>query len=166
VNLTLLISGLFLASGLLLGSGVRGVYSEREIAQIKRDIAEQKASTAAAALARLQAAQVRGDALEKRLNAAEQTRQTTSQETQRELSRLTFGRPCLAGAAVRLLNQSSATGQPGRLSAPGGSALAADAAFASDTDLAFWIDAAGNAYGTCRDRLQALIDWHAEKEMP
>jgi len=132
------------------------------IATLKAYQATQERQAAQAALDRLQQAQARGDALQARLAAEETNRQTQAQEHAREIKRLTTGRPCLNAGTVRLLNESA--GRPGAASvpAPAGWIAAADAAAASDTDIAGWIDNAQRQYDTCRSRLDALIDWHQE----
>ena len=118
--------------------------------------------TAEAALARLQHAQARGDALEERLAVEEASRQSQALEHAREIKRLTTGRPCLNAGTVRLLNESTIGLRASTLPTPASGAIAADAAAASDTDVAGWIDAARRQYDACRDRLGALIDWHQE----
>lgn len=132
-----------------------------QIADLKRSSAEQNERTAKAASSALQAATERGNALAARVSAAETALQTQSLETTHEVIRLTTGRPCLGSAAVRLLNN------PARLkpaAVPQAASQPAEpaAAFASDTDVALWADAARRGYDTCRGRLQAVADFFAD----
>lgn len=132
-----------------------------EVATIKGNYATEKANAASEALARINAAKSRSDDLENRLAASESARQTTKQETSREITRLTTGRPCLGADAVRLLNRSLGPEPAPRLmpDASGGP-VATDGPAATDTDVGQWITAASSQYATCRARLDALIDWH------
>lgn len=132
------------------------------IATLKADQAVKERQAAQAALDRLQQAQARGDALQARLAAEEANRQTQAQENAREIKRLTTGRPCLNAGTVRLLNEPAIGLRASTLPTPASGTIAADAAAASDTDVAGWIDAARRQYDACRDRLGALIDWHQE----
>ena len=162
--------GLFIAGALFGGAWVANE-KNAEIASIKADQASAIAKAATAARDRLQAAIQRSDELETRLAEAEQDRQQQSREHALEIKRLTTGRPCLNAGTVRLLNQSGTGAHPAVMPEAIGKPAAADAAAgpdtdvrtggaaATDTDVASWIDTAKRQYGTCRDRLQALIDW-------
>lgn len=149
-------------AGYALGHRVAKADGDAALAKVQRDHANRETKAVEAALARLQHAQARGDALEERLAVEEASRQSQAQEHAREIKRLTTGRPCLNAGTVRLLNESA--GRPGAASvpAPASGIAAADAAAASDTDIAGWIDNARRQYDTCRSRLGALIDWHQE----
>ncbi len=136
--------------------------STAAIATLKADQATQERQAAQAALDRLQQAQARGDALQARLAAEETNRQTQAQEHAREIKRLTTGRPCLNAGTVRLLNEPAIGLRASTLPTTASGAAAADAAAASDTDVAGWIDDAQRQYDACRDRLGALIDWHVD----
>lgn len=147
-------------AGYALGHRLAKADGDAALATLQRDHAASETNAAEAALTRFQQAQARGNILQARLAAEETNRQTQAQEHEREIKRLTTGRPCLNAGTVRLLNESS--GRPGAASvpAPASGADAADAPAASDTDVAGWIDNARRQYGTCRSRLDALIDWH------
>ena len=136
-------------------------FGEAKIARLELTHARQERTAAEAALTNLQAAQARADALTVRLAAAERSRQSLALEHAREIKRLSTGRPCLAAELVRLLNQSAGAGADA-VPAPTGKPVAADAGAASDTDVAEWADLARRQYDTCRDRIQAVIDWHQE----
>ena len=154
---TALVAG---GGGYALGHRLAKADGDAALAKVQRDHATLETKAAEAALARLQEAQARGDALEERLAVEEASRQSQALEHAREIKRLTTGRPCLNAGTVRLLNESA--GRPGAASvpAPANGIAAADAAAASDTDIAGWIDNAQRQYDTCRSRLDALIDWH------
>ena len=137
----------------------RGVVT---IAKLRAEESERLRLVAQAALERIQDAQTRADFLEKRLAEADQTRQTQAEEHAREIKRLTTGRPCLNAGTVRLLNQSAGGLRAPAMPASAGGLAAADAPAASDTDVAGWADNTRRQYDTCRDRLDALIDWHEE----
>jgi len=155
----LLWTALATGAGWLVGSEREVDRCTARITTIKAEQASNERDAAQTALDRLQQAQARGDALESRLATAEAARKTTQEEHAREIKRLTTGRLCLDAGTVRLLNEPAGAGVA-TLSAPAGGAVAAGAAAASDTDVALWIDGAKRQYGTCRDRLDALIDWH------
>lgn len=159
IHLAVVLGAFF--AGLGAGWDVTRVHYAAEIADTQRARAQEEASAATAATARLQAAQRRGDALETRLAGLEADRQTQTRKHANEIERLTTGRPCLNGGTVRLLNQPGPGIRLGLVPAPAGEPPAADAAAASDTDVAGWIDGTRQQYDTCRGRLQALIDWHA-----
>lgn len=142
------------------GAWLMAEVKDGEIATIHSDQAKAELVALRASLARIQAAKERGDTLEKRLAQAEVIRQQQAKEATSEIKRLTRGVPCLNAGTVRLLNQSSQGIHLATLPNTAGGAVAADAAVASDTDVAGWIDNAQRQYDKCRDRLQALIDWH------
>jgi len=123
----------------------------------------------------LQAAQVRGDRLSNALLASERQIDQQRGEIHHALNQATIGRPCLNGAALRLLQSSPGISVDRLPAATGGTATTGAAAApdpddgavsSTDTQLANWIADAGAAYGVCRARLDALIDWHFEKTNP
>lgn len=133
-----------------------------EVATINTTYAKERANEATAALDRLKVAQARGDALETQLAASESARETTKQETSREIARLTTGRACLGSAVVSLLNQPTGL-RLGSMPQPTSEPASADDSVATDTDVGLWINNAKSKFDQCRDKLQALIDWHAPK---
>lgn len=151
-------------AALLFGAGwqVEGWRKDAEIERIERAHAEQRARDAVAAADEIRAAVKRGDELAARVAAAEATRDTALQETQDALRRVTTGRPCLGGAAVRLLNAAPGIRQAG-VPAPAGQPAGADAAAASDTDVAQWAASCIRHYDTCRGRLAAIAEFHQEQ---
>ena len=130
-----------------------------EIERIERAHADQRARDAVAAADEIAAAQQRGDTLAARVAAAETTRDTAHQETQHALRKVTTGKPCLSGPALRLLNHAAG---PAAVPAPAGQPAGADAAFATDTDVAEWAAYARRSYDTCRGRLDAVRDFYQE----
>jgi len=131
-----------------------------EIERLERTHADQRASDAVAAADEIAAAQQRGDTLAARVAAAETTRDTALQETQHALRKVTTGKPCLSGPALRLLN---GTAGLAAVPAPAGQPAGADAAFATDTDVAEWAAHARRSYDTCRGRLDAVRDFYQEE---
>lgn len=143
----------------LLGLKMGYAIGDAKAARLEAAQAKAQSDTATANLARHLADKKRADALEARLAEAEQKRLSQQQEHQREIKRLTRGWPCLNAGTVRLLNQSSGI-QPAAVPETTGEPVAEDAAAATDSDVAEWIDHAIRQYDTCRDRLGALIDYH------
>jgi len=131
-----------------------------EIERIERVHADQRARDAVAAADEIAAAQQRGDTLAARVAAAETTRDTALQETQHALRKVTTGKPCLSGPALRLLNGAAGLAA---VPAPAGQPAGADAAFATDTDVAEWAAHARRSYDTCRGRLDAVRDFYQEE---
>lgn len=143
------------------GWAVEGWRKDAEIDRIKLTQANERADAERATAAVITAALKRYNELEARVAAAESTRDVALQETQDALRKITTGKPCLSGAAVRLLNQSNGIKPPDLPAAPGQPA-GADAAFATDTDVAQWAAYAIRSYDTCRGRLDAIADFYKE----
>lgn len=150
-------------AALLITAGwtANGWRKDAEIERIERAHAEQRARDAEAAADEIAAAVKRGNELAARVTAAETTRDAALQETKDALRRVTTGRPCLSGPAVRLLNESA--GLKPAVPATPGQPASADAAFASDSDVGEWIAAAIRHYDTCRGRLAAVADFYKEE---
>ena len=150
-------------AALLITAGwtANGWRKDAEIERIERAHAEQRARDAEAAADEIAAAVQRGNELAARVTAAESTRDTALQETKDAIRRVTTGRPCLSGPAVRLLNESAGL-KPAMPATPGQPA-GADAAAATDTDVGEWIAAAVRHYDTCRGRLAAVADFYKEE---
>ena len=135
---------------------------EAKLADMRSSIAESGRLRARAAATALQAAQVRGDVLTRDLLAREALINRISKEKRDALSHLTTGRPCLSADAVGVLNGTTGTGDG--VPTPPGIPAATGATFATDADVGQWAIAARAAHDTCRQRLDALIDWHAKEE--
>ena len=155
-----LVAALIFAAGWL----AEGWRKDAEIGRLERAHAEERARDAEAAAEDIAAAVKRGDALAARVAAAETARDTALEETRDALRKVTTGRPCLSGPAVRLLNDPAGLRQP--VPAPAGQPALADAAFATDTDVALWAAAARRSYDTCRGRLDAIADFYPKEEAP
>lgn len=145
------------------GWAVEGWRMGSEVATLKSQHAEAGRKAAEDNARDLTRAIARGDELAAAVAAAETARQTQAQETTRAITRLTTGRPCLGSAAVRLLNQPPGL-KPAALPETAGQPAQPDAAFATDTDVGLWADAARRGYDTCRGRLQAVADFYAGEE--
>ena len=153
---TIRIAILAAVAALLFTAGwtAEGWRKNAEIERIERAHAEQRAHDAEAAAEEIAAAVKRGNELAAHVTAAEATRDIALQETIDALRRVTTGRPCLSGPAIRLLNESGGLkpALPGAAGQPAG----ADAAAATDTDVALWAAYARRSYDTCRGRIDAL----------
>lgn len=132
-----------------------------ELADLRTTHAETARLRSQAAANTLQQAQQRGDVLTDALAQRQVQIDQLSTEKRHALARLTTGRACLTGAAVRMLNDDPADygAAPTVPPTPGG-ADAADGAAATDADIGQWVIAARAQYATCIQRYHALIDWH------
>lgn len=146
--------------GIAAGWTANGWRLGAELADLRREHAEQSAQAVLDAGTRLIEATTRGDALQFRLAEAEAARDTALQETQHALRRVTTGRPCLDAAAVRLLNGAGSLAPADAVPAAAGEPLRTDAAAATDTDVALWAAHARRSYDACRGRLQAIGDFY------
>lgn len=152
-----------LACVFLLGMKMGLYMSGAKLATLEKAQAEAERQALTDNRDKLIAAQKTADELQRRLDAAEQERLSQAMEHSREIKRLTRGQPCLNAGTVRLLNGSGGIKQP-VVPEAAGRADAEDAAAATDTDIAEWIDHAIRQYDTCRDRLGALIDFETEDQ--
>lgn len=155
----LLLWSAYTSACLLAGVWTESNAKNAEIDRLKLNHATQQRVAAEAALLDFQGAQARADQLQNRLAAADRSRQTQALEHAREIKRLATGRPCLNAGLVGLLNGAGGTA-PAAVPETAGQPAAADAAAASDSDVAGWIDHAQRQYDACRDRVQALSDFH------
>ncbi len=138
-----------------------GWRKDAEIDRIERAHADQRARDAQAAAEEIADATKRGNELAARAAAAEATRDTALEETRNALRKFTTGKPCLSGAAVRLLNDAAGF-KAADLPATPGQPAGADAAFATDTDIALWAAHARRSFDTCRGRVDALREFFEE----
>lgn len=145
-----------------------------ELAQLDRDHTREKLLLIERAAEKLQAANDRGDQLMNVLEVRQDQINQLAREKRDAIHKVTTGRACLGGPALRLLNSAPGLTVSGITQATG-SAPAAGAAAApntdngtdivsTDTDMAIWAVDAGAQYEVCRARLDALIDWHLEKK--
>lgn len=144
------------------GWAVEGWRMEAQITDLKKTQADAKRLAAEENATKLTKANQRADSIALQLAGWENTLTIFAQEKERELSRLTVGRPCLNGAVVRVLNQPAIIKQPGALPETVSESLRPDAAFATDTDVGTWIASAQRAYDTCRGRLDAIAHFYED----
>lgn len=138
-----------------LGAWVGNSIASADTALQALDFAEQKQTAVEAVLKKLGTAKAAEREALDRLATANLQREKLSLEKDREIRRLTTGRPCLSAPVVRLLNL-SADSQPGAVSTAVAGADAGDAGFASDTDVAQWARLCRDRYDTCRGYLSEL----------
>lgn len=156
-----IVCGLVLTGAAIGGASLMADHKNAEIAGLKLAYQAEASRTAQEALQRLVASQRRGDFLQNQLADQEARLQAATQEKDHAIRRLTFGRPCLDSAAVRVLNQPAGL-KPGALPETASEPAGTDAAFATDTDVGLWIGLCQRGYETCRGRLQAVADFYAE----
>ena len=130
-----------------------------QLAQQSSAHAGEQAQRALNTVAILQIAQSRGDALTQELLTQQTQINQLKTEARRAITQATTGKPCLDGTALRLLNTAPGLAVAGVPQAASGPAAAGELV-ASDTDIAGWAVDTGAAFGICRARLDALIDWH------
>lgn len=148
--------------GAAIGAGATTVIKDGEIADLRRSQAQASERAATRNIARLQAAKARGDALTNDLLQARAEADAAQEQLHAALSRVTTGRACLGGGALRLLDR-AALGVRADLPAAAGSPAAADAAdVATDTQVAGWAADANHRYAECARRLSALIQFNEE----
>jgi len=134
-----------------------------ELAQVRQAQAETAHLQAMAAARTLSQAQARSDELTVRLARQQQQVFNLQRAAHASLNQTTFDRPCLSADAVRVLNGTdSATDAD--LPPTGGSPAATGGAFATDADVGHWAIDARAQHEQCRQRLDALIDWHTKNE--
>jgi prophage endopeptidase len=135
----------------------------KQIVRMVADDANEKAVAEKVYRERFAAAQALGDTLSDRLAQTEFHLTQKTKELSNALSKVTTGRACLNGAAVRLLNNTD--NDSNAVPKTTGTSAAEDAAVATDTDIADWIGSAKGQYETCRARLAALIDFETQKDV-
>ncbi|MEO8120738.1 MAG: hypothetical protein ABI606_15640 [Rhodoferax sp.] len=139
-----------------------------QLAQQTTAHATEKTQLAEHAAKTLQDAQARGDALSAGLLNQQTQIDQLKTEKRNAIAKATTGKPCLNGAALRLLDGAPGIGIRDLPPATGGAAAAGEPPgaaggdstwYSSDTQVAGWIVDAGAAFEVCRTRLDALIDW-------
>lgn len=164
-------SRIWVVFAFVVGFGVawdwQGARADARVMDLQRQAAVRQAEEAAASAAALRRERDRTDQITRAAGQREAALDTKLQETQRALKTATTGRPCLGGAALRVLDQSTG------LRPPPGSALASvlDRGYAgaaadpsgeeaaSDTDVAEWIATSGRYYERCRARIHDIREW-------
>jgi hypothetical protein len=163
MNPTLIIAAVLALVSFAAGWTVQGWRQAAALVRLETAHATARATALQQHAAQLAAWQARGAALVATVARHENALTLAHQEKTDALRRLTTGRPCLGGAAVRLLNDPAGL-KPAALPAPSGQPAEPDAAFASDTDVGLWAASARRQYDTCRGRLQAVADFYAAQE--
>jgi hypothetical protein len=159
-------AALVLASALFAaGWAVEDWRMSAEISDLKAQQAESDRQVTALNTQRLVEGIRRGEALQTRVANNENQLEQLTQEKSRETQRLTTGRPCLGGAAVRVLNARTLPASTGAIPETASDPLSANDGFASDTDIGLWIGQAQRAYDACRGRLNAIADFYAAEEV-
>ena len=160
--------GWLLASALLVGIGagvgvttwgLTGHYTAK-FAALKQTHAEQSARDQADALARQLQAQQRGDQLTARLQAQEQANTQIQKDKADAIRKTTTGHTCFGASTLRVLNRAADPANATHLPAPATGPAAAGEPVATDTDVASWVNDTQTQYEQCRQRLDALIDFH------
>lgn len=161
---------LFLVSMMVVSALATATYKdarhEAAISTLQATYAKQQARAAADTIARLQAAQSKADALTRQLQFKASANAATTQKATHEITRHTVGSACLSAGAVSMLNSTIAADASPHLPEPVASPAAAggsappDPNIATDTDVARWVVTSRSMYATCRERLDALIDYH------
>ncbi|MEO8120067.1 MAG: hypothetical protein ABI606_12195 [Rhodoferax sp.] len=167
----LLIAGLTFAAGVGIGWSTGRAPLHTELAEQDNAHTREKFKSLERTAEVLQSTQVRGDALTTLLAKRQTSIDQLTREKRDAVSKVTTGRACLGGPALRLLNSAPGLSVSG-IAPAASSAAAADGAAAAhtdndsdnalvstDTDLAGWAIDAGAQYEICRARLGALIDW-------
>jgi len=137
----------------------------------------------------MQDERARADALVTRTVQQQLQIDALRKERQHEIARATTGQPCLRDAALRVLEHdtpgirlvpepasavaatpaASATGAGDDAESSGTTSIdatsAADERFSTDTQVGWWIVAAGAAHNACVKQLDALIDWHLKEPL-
>lgn len=149
---------------------------QAEAERVKREAVQ-------AALDQVKAARAAGDAAQAGLAAALATNAQLTQERDDAIAKVTTGRACLRGPALRVLNGAPGLRVSGLVPSTAAGAAAADAAaggypggateqvddggpVVTDTGIARWALRAGNQYEQCRQRLDALIDYSLATTAP
>lgn len=131
-------------------------------AQLRESHAEAVRLAAIASAKRLETAQALGHQLSERLLTTERVNAKLTKEKNDAIKAATDGRACLSDRALRVLDGATGLTVSGLPELPpaAGSAAAEGGAVATDSDLAQWTLEAGRRFESCRERLDALIDWH------
>lgn len=157
-----IVACLALAGSAICGAALMADHKNAEIADMKAEQSASAARAAQAALSRLVVERQRGDRLVNQLAALETDLKTLNEEKDHAIRRLTVGRPCLGGAAVRVLNGTDPR-PAAAVPTPASQPADADGGFATDTDVGLWIGNAQRAYRTCQGRLKAIADFYPEE---
>jgi hypothetical protein len=145
--------------------GLTGHYTAK-IAALKQTHAEKAARDQADALERQLQAQQRGDELTTRLQVQERANAQLQKDKADAIRKTTTGNTCFGASTVRVLNRTTDPANTTHLPAPTTGLAAAGEPIATDTDVAAWVNGAQTQYEQCRQRLDALIDFHEQQAKP
>ncbi|MDO8933599.1 MAG: hypothetical protein Q7U97_14490 [Rhodocyclaceae bacterium] len=147
----------------------QGSRADARVATLTAAHEKQSGDAARAAAKKLKDAQDRADQIVKAATLRDAEQDQKLQEVQHALKTATRNRPCLGGAALRLLGESPGLrlgpAEPASAGAlHGGSAApAANPAeqgdYSTDTEIAGWIATAGTLYEKCRARIRDIRTW-------
>ncbi|MDR0716493.1 MAG: hypothetical protein LBF50_03625 [Azoarcus sp.] len=141
-------------------------------AEVEAEWAQERARVAgehSAALERAREFERAGEELAARLFETERARAAFGEEKDREISRLSTGRPCLSVPVTRLLNDrgaAAAVPAPAQRAARAAAGTAADpdVRWATDADVALWARHAQEQYDICRGRIGALSSFFKQQQ--
>lgn len=157
-----------------LGIGYGGWYGEHQkhradVAKLQKDASDKDAEQERSTRTNLQAAIYYANQMTIAQAARDADRATKQQEISHAIKSATSGRPCLGGAALRLLDTAPGLHAPNLANANGGAGGAKPTAsttasdegedVATDTDIAEWINVAAGLYQRCSERFDALATW-------
>ena len=145
--------------------GLTGHYTAK-LSALKQTHSEQAARDQADALERQLQAQQRGDQLTARLQVQEQANAQLQKDKADALRKTTTGNTCFGADTVRVLNRTADPANAPHLPAPAPGPAAAGEPIATDTDVATWVSGAQAQHEQCRQRLDALIDFHEQQAKP
>lgn len=149
----------------------QGARSGLALADLRARHSDQALDAATAAARRIKEKADLADTITRDRTRREAALDRQLQEARHALKSATLGRPCLGGAALRLLDQSpglrpdaepAPAGTPDRGSAGSATDSTDEEDEASDTDVAEWIVTAGRYYARCRGRLADIRRYEAE----
>lgn len=154
------IAAVLLALAFASGWAVNGWRKDRALSRLETTQQTQRTAALNDALQLLATTRQTNAALAANLAASETARTQLAEEKDHEIRRLTTGRRCLDGAAVRVLNRTAS--QPAGVPAAGPEPVPAAAAFATDTDVGNWIGICQHRFATCNARLEALSSFYKD----
>lgn len=145
----------------------QGARADARVLVVEQAAAKKEIDQAHAWQAEVMRRQALADDIDRKAAARDRELTTKLQETQHELKTATRGRPCLGGAALRVLDHATGLQPPepagplhGR---PAAAATDPEDEEATDTDVAGWIAIAGDYYERCRARIRDIRQYEGVK---
>lgn len=150
----------------------QGSRGDARVSAVEAGHAQEKIRQDAAWRKDIERRQARADAIDRAAAERDRTLNAKLKETQHALTTATLGRPCLGGAALRLLDQSTGLRPPtpaelagtlygGSAAAAADSESAGDEVFATDSGVSEWIAVAGDYYERCRARIRDIRQYES-----